>query len=141
MHLFSSWNALAVSVVSLTARTRLGPYEVLASLGAVLAGAEVLAVSRTGDMAVSLNRREHLFFRRLGTLAQLSVAGGTAPREILKRVEWADWAPDGKSLGVSLSSGDKTRIEYTVEVGVDRRPHRMNRVANREPGHQSITTS
>ncbi|MEX0881198.1 MAG: protein kinase [Thermoanaerobaculia bacterium] len=79
-----------------------------------LVGAEVLSVSRTGDMAVSLNRVVPGGFRRRGTLAQLSVAGGAAPREILERVEWADWAPDGKSLAVSLQTAGKSRIEYPV---------------------------
>jgi eukaryotic-like serine/threonine-protein kinase len=79
-----------------------------------LVGAEVLAISRTGDMAVSLNRRSSSGFRRQGTLAQISVAGGAAPREILERVEWADWAPDGKALAVSLRGAGKSRIEYPV---------------------------
>jgi eukaryotic-like serine/threonine-protein kinase len=79
-----------------------------------LVGAEVLAISGTGDMAVSLDRRSTGGFRRLGTLAQISVAGGAAPREILERVEWADWAPDGKSLAVSLAGAGKSRIEYPV---------------------------
>ena len=28
------------------------------------------------------------------------MAGGAAPRDILKEIEWADWSPDGKSLAV-----------------------------------------
>ncbi len=83
-----------------------------------LVGAEVLAISRTGDMAVSLNRRSVSGFRRQGTLAQISVAGGAAPREILERVEWADWAPDGKALAVSLRGAGKSRIEYPVGKAV-----------------------
>ncbi len=82
-----------------------------------LVGAEVLSVSRSGDMAVSLDRRVP-GFRRLGTLAQVSVAGGAAPREILERVEWADWAPDGKTLAVSLAGAGKSRIEYPVGKSV-----------------------
>jgi Tol biopolymer transport system component len=78
-----------------------------------LVRAEVLSVSRSGDMAVSLDRQVP-GFRRLGTLAQVSVAGGAAPREILERVEWADWAPDGKTLAVSLAGAGKSRIEYPV---------------------------
>ncbi len=79
-----------------------------------LVGAEVLSVSRAGDMAVSLNRILLGGFVRRGTLAQISVAGGAAPREILEKVEWADWAPDGKSLAVSLQGPTKARIEYPV---------------------------
>ncbi|HKD16944.1 MAG TPA: protein kinase [Thermoanaerobaculia bacterium] len=77
-----------------------------------LAGAEVLSISKTGDMAVSLNRQYAASFRRSGTLAQLSVAGGAAPREILKEVEWADWAPDGKTLVIARGVPKGMRIEF-----------------------------
>jgi Tol biopolymer transport system component len=78
-----------------------------------LAGAEVLAISKEGEIAVSLNRRAvGGGFRRTGTLAQLSVAGGAAPREILKEVEWADWSPDGKSLAIVRVTPGKMRLEY-----------------------------
>jgi eukaryotic-like serine/threonine-protein kinase len=79
-----------------------------------LAGAEVLSISKTGDMAISLNRQLQGGFRRTGTLAQLSVAGGAAPRDILKEVEWADWAPDGKSLAIARSVPNGMRIEYPI---------------------------
>jgi Tol biopolymer transport system component len=76
-----------------------------------LAGAEVLAISKSGGMAVSLDRHTSGGFQRTGTLAQVSVAGG-APREILKDVEWADWSPDGKSLAVVRTVNGKMRLEY-----------------------------
>jgi Tol biopolymer transport system component len=76
-----------------------------------LVGAEVLAISKSGEMAVSLNRQNSGGFQRTGTLAQLSVAGG-APREILKEIEWADWSPDGKSLTVVRTVSGKMRLEY-----------------------------
>ncbi len=79
-----------------------------------LAGAEVLAISKSGEMAVSLNRFQLGGFRRTGTLAQLSVAGGAAPRDILKEVEWADWSPDGKSLAIVRVAPGKMRLEYPV---------------------------
>jgi Tol biopolymer transport system component len=77
-----------------------------------LAGAEVLAVSGSGDMAVSLNRLAAGAYRRTGTLAQLSVAGGAAPRDMLKEIEWADWSPDGKSLAIVRLASGKMRLEY-----------------------------
>jgi eukaryotic-like serine/threonine-protein kinase len=79
-----------------------------------LTGTEVLAISRSGEMAVSLNRVSVGGFRRSGTLAQLSVAGGAAPRDILEDVEWADWAPDGKSLAVVRTSRGRLRLEYPI---------------------------
>ncbi|MCA1610743.1 MAG: protein kinase [Acidobacteria bacterium] len=76
-----------------------------------LARAEVLSISKSGDMAVSLERTILGNFRRTGTLAQLSVGGGE-PREILKDVEWADSAPDGKSLAIVRAVQGRMRIEY-----------------------------
>jgi Tol biopolymer transport system component len=77
-----------------------------------LVGADILAISRSGDMAVSLDRRQQGAFRRTGTLAQLSVAGGAAPREILKDVDSADWSPDGKSLAIVRAVPGRMRLEY-----------------------------
>jgi Tol biopolymer transport system component len=79
-----------------------------------LAAAEVLSISRSGEMAVSLGRSAAGGFRRTGTLAQLSVAGGAAPRDILEDVEWADWAPDGKSLAVVRTPQGRTRLEFPI---------------------------
>ena len=78
-----------------------------------LANAEVLAVSKTGEMAVSLNRRTLEAFTRVGRLARISIAGG-APRDILDDVQWADWSPDGKELAIVRSSGVKNRLEYPI---------------------------
>ena len=79
-----------------------------------LSGAEVLAVSRSGEMAVSNNRLSAGGFRRTGTLAQLSVAGGAAPRDIMEEVEWADWAPDGKTLAVVRTARGRLQLEYPM---------------------------
>jgi Tol biopolymer transport system component len=79
-----------------------------------LSGAEVLAVAKSGEMAVSLNRYLVGGFRRTGTLAQLSVAGGAAPRDILEEVEWADWSPDGKSLAIVRTARGQLRLEYPI---------------------------
>jgi Tol biopolymer transport system component len=76
-----------------------------------LAGAELLAISKSGEMAVSLDRRSTLPFVRTGRLARISIAGG-APRDILDDVQWADWSPDGKSLAIVRDAGGKTRLEY-----------------------------
>jgi Tol biopolymer transport system component/predicted Ser/Thr protein kinase len=81
------------------------------SLG--LAGASVLAISSTGELAVSLNRHFLFGFETVGTLARVPLAGG-APREILENVEDADWSPDGKSLAVAHQSGNRNRIEYPI---------------------------
>ena len=78
-----------------------------------LAHAEVLAISRSGEMAASLNRSSSGGFRRSGTLARVSVAGG-APRDVLEEVEWADWAPDSKDLAVVRAEHGRMRLEYPI---------------------------
>src|SRR6266540_2877442 len=78
-----------------------------------LAGAEVLAVSKTGEMAVSLNRRQTVPFTRVGRLARISIAGG-APRDIIDDVQWADWGPDGQSLAVVREVGVSNRLEFPI---------------------------
>jgi Tol biopolymer transport system component len=78
-----------------------------------LTNAEVLAVSKTGELAVSLNRRQSVPFVRVGRLARISIAGG-APRDILDDVQWADFGPDGRDLAIIREAGVKTRLEYPI---------------------------
>jgi eukaryotic-like serine/threonine-protein kinase len=75
-------------------------------------GAELLAVSSSGEMALQLKPRE-MGLRRVGTLARAPLAGG-APREVLEGVEWADWSPDGGSLAVVRDYGGKNRLEFPI---------------------------
>jgi Tol biopolymer transport system component len=81
------------------------------SLG--LGRAELLAVSSTGEMALSLDSRPAGTFVNVGTLARAPLAGG-APRPVLEGVEWADWAPDGSNLAVVRSVGGRDRLEYPI---------------------------
>jgi eukaryotic-like serine/threonine-protein kinase len=78
-----------------------------------LGTAEVLAISKSGEMAVSLNRRQLRPFMRTGRLARISIAGG-APRDILDDVQLADWGPDGQSLAIVRDVGIKNRLEYPI---------------------------
>ena len=64
-----------------------------------LPNAQVLAVSSSGELAVSLHPVDSGAFNQTGTLARVPLAGG-APREVLEDVAWADWTPDGQSLAV-----------------------------------------
>jgi eukaryotic-like serine/threonine-protein kinase len=81
------------------------------SLG--LGRAELLAVSSTGEMALSLDSHPAGTWVNVGTLARAPLAGG-APRPILEDVEWADWAPDGNSLAVVHNVGGRDRLEYPI---------------------------
>ena len=78
-----------------------------------LPDSEVLAISKSGEMAVSLNRRETQPFIRTGRLARISIAGG-APRDILDGVQWADWSPDGKDLLIVRDAGMRNRLEFPI---------------------------
>jgi len=79
-----------------------------------LTDAEVLAVSPSGDMAVSIHRRNIGSFQRVGTLAQTGLAGGGATREILEDVYWADWVPGKPELAVVRSTGRGQRVEFPI---------------------------
>src|SRR5712692_624502 len=79
-----------------------------------MAEASVLAVSKSGEMALSLGQHIVGPFMASGTLARMSVAGGAAPREILEDVQWADWAPDGATLAVVREAGGRNRLEYPI---------------------------
>jgi Tol biopolymer transport system component len=60
--------------------------------------AQVLSVSRTGDVALLLNAVNNSSIH-VGTLARMALAGG-APRELLDMVQFAEFSPDGASMAV-----------------------------------------
>ncbi|MEO8033524.1 MAG: protein kinase [Acidobacteriota bacterium] len=78
-----------------------------------LGSAEILAVSSTGQLAISLRRRPVGYVRESGTLAQVPIAGG-APRELLEDVEAADWTPDGRGLAIIRTVSGRSRLEYPI---------------------------
>ncbi len=75
--------------------------------------AEVLAISRSGEMAIKLAPRRTKAFVTTGRLARISIAGG-APRDILDDVQFADWSPDGKDLAIVRDVGPKCRVEFPI---------------------------
>jgi len=75
------------------------------------AGADVLAVSSAGEMALSLASHPVASFLYSGTLARVPLVGG-APREILENVEWADWSPDGETLAIVRQEQGRHRLEF-----------------------------
>ncbi len=79
-----------------------------------LKSADLLAISPSGEMAVSLNRHFAGPFQRSGTLAQIGVTGGGSPREVHEDVQWADWSPDGRSLAVVRAVGPRFRLEFPI---------------------------
>jgi dipeptidyl aminopeptidase/acylaminoacyl peptidase len=75
------------------------------------AGADVLAVSSSGEMALSLRSHPVAQFLYSGTLARVPLVGG-APREVMENVEWADWAPDGSTLAIVRQEQGRHRLEF-----------------------------
>jgi Tol biopolymer transport system component len=79
-----------------------------------LADSEILAISPAGEMAISMGSRQAGPWTTRGTLAMLSLAGGT-PREMLENVQWADWAPKGNNLAVVRDVNGQTRLEFPID--------------------------
>jgi Tol biopolymer transport system component len=75
------------------------------------AGADVLAISASGEMALSLGSHPRAQFLYSGTLARVPLVGG-APREIRENVEWADWSPDGNTLAIVREVAGRKRLEF-----------------------------
>ncbi len=90
-----------------------------------LAGAELLSVSRSGELALMLPRflSGNLYVKR-GTLAVVSASGGT-PRELAEGVIGADWSPDGTSLAVHRLEAGKERLEFPLGTLLYEPPHRL----------------
>src|SRR5579863_3848567 len=77
-------------------------------------GADVLAVSASGEMLLALHSKPRdSSFLYAGTLARVPLVGG-APREILNDVEWADWAPDGTNIAIVHEVGGRKRLEFPL---------------------------
>ena len=77
------------------------------------ANADLLSISSSGEMAVSLGRHAISTWIHTGTLARMPLAGA-APREVLEDVQWADWAPDGAGLAVVRDVGGRNRLEFPI---------------------------
>jgi eukaryotic-like serine/threonine-protein kinase len=74
---------------------------------------DILAVSSSGELAVSTGRHAAEGFESVGMLAR-SPQGGGAPRDIVDGAEYADWSPDGQNLAVVRRVGGKERLEYPL---------------------------
>jgi serine/threonine protein kinase len=75
--------------------------------------AMILSVSHQGELAIlkkSVNLRAPF---GMGMLAQVPLGGG-APKELLRDVFAADWAPDGREMAVVRAVGGKEHLEYPV---------------------------
>jgi eukaryotic-like serine/threonine-protein kinase len=80
-----------------------------------LKDAELLSISKNGELAVRLNTVIFGGYARAGTLARVPLSGGT-PREVLDNVQDADWAADGESMAVVryIPENNHWRLEYPI---------------------------
>jgi serine/threonine protein kinase len=76
-----------------------------------LPSADVLSISSSGEMAVSLGRHYTVGWINSGKLARVAL-DGQVPREVLDDVLCADWSPDGRSLALVRSVAGRYRLEY-----------------------------
>ncbi|HEV2065141.1 MAG TPA: protein kinase, partial [Thermoanaerobaculia bacterium] len=79
-----------------------------------LPGADILAVALSGDVAVALRSDFSGAFTRAGTLARVGATGGAAPRELLEKVQQADWSPDNRGLAVVRVVSGRSRLEFPI---------------------------
>ena len=74
---------------------------------------ELLAISRSNELAFLRDASFARFFVQPGTLVRAGLEGGTG-RDILENVHAADWSPDGTQLAVAREVGGKVRLEYPL---------------------------
>ena len=77
-----------------------------------LPDANLLAISRSGELALALGPHEGSIIT-YGTLSRVPIAGG-APRQILDMVRFADWSPDGRELAIIRRAGFGDQLEYPI---------------------------
>ena len=81
--------------------------------------ATLLSMSSSGKMAISLGREHLAGLMAGGTLAEVAIEGSAA-RELLKDVEGAAWAPDGRNLAVVHIVDGRYQLEYPAGVAIYR---------------------
>ena len=106
----ASWDGEPYRIFS----TLVGSYE---SRPIDLPAADLLALSATGNLAISTARPGVDGFEPRGNLAVVALAGG-APRELYEQISAADWAPDGKTMAIVRQVGDRQRLEFPVGTEV-----------------------
>jgi Tol biopolymer transport system component len=75
--------------------------------------ADIAGISKDGQLALLLGRHHERSWLRVGTLAQVALAGGT-PRELLENVYDADIAPDGKQFAVVVVEGEEQVLQFPI---------------------------
>ena len=71
----------------------------------------IAAISSSDELAVLLGCQYGFLVECGGTLATVSLAGGS-PRNLAEHVAFADWTPDGKQLLISSYTSTGARLEF-----------------------------
>jgi DNA-binding beta-propeller fold protein YncE len=80
--------------------------------------AELLAISKQGEMAIALGLNYYGWMGE-GTLARTSLLGG-ALREIAENIRAADFSPDGTEMAVVRRTGGFDQLEYPAGTVLDK---------------------
>jgi eukaryotic-like serine/threonine-protein kinase len=77
--------------------------------------AEILSISKNGELAIRLKTQVLPGYARSGVLARVPLSGGS-PREMLDNVQDADWAADGEKMAVirNVPENGHWKLEYPV---------------------------
>ncbi len=80
-----------------------------------ISDADLLAVSKNGELAIRLSTVNMGGYARMGTLARLPLSGGT-PREVLENVGDVDWTADGDKMAATVFVPETRhwRLEYPI---------------------------
>jgi len=78
-----------------------------------LKGAQVLAVSSAGDLAVLTQVHAAKTFVDSGTLTVIPLSGGAA-HDVAENIEFADFSSDGTQLAIVRDMGQRARLEYPL---------------------------
>ncbi len=73
--------------------------------------AEILGISKSGEMNLALSCVDTHNGTCAGTLAQTPMTGG-APHEIREQVQEADWAPDGATMALVRDVAEGAQLEF-----------------------------
>jgi Tol biopolymer transport system component len=77
--------------------------------------ADLLAISKSGELAILKDMVRLRGYSKAGTLARVPLSGGT-PRDVLDNVQDVDWAADGEHMAVVRYAPENRhwRLEYPV---------------------------
>jgi Tol biopolymer transport system component len=80
-----------------------------------LKNAELLSISKSGELAIRVDTVFYPGYARAGILARVPLSGG-APREVLENVQDADWAADGERMAVIryVPENGHWRLEFPI---------------------------